>query len=412
MHECCRYLSTFVEPMSHTILYGLVKAFLDLICDPGNGVVVDGVKWHLSTTKDGLMSRMNHLIRRVRLTSAYNRGARVLAAPSDGYACSARTMSCLTCAWAGDRSDSCVACRNIAVSRWYFEEVATFLEVTGAISFWVCRDDPAMPPRMVEMWEHLRAYAMYFMFYRPGQHTLEQVRRAQNRLFKFAEFAEEHLQGQLCTLLLHRALVHLPEQVLYAGPGAFMREDFGERAIREVKHKITHHAAKDVAQASAQCCLLEMTLRRLKRTEPDIEAPRSRIQQAKRRRKSDVGGSDGVQLHEVKDGYTGDDNDQVCYIPASTRYFDFAFTPCAINRATLAPTFADCRDACRSVVWLPHWMPWMPGSSAELTKLKVSSLWRADFNVITLWGLQSDRRSREVLLSSIRTVRPSSVVRV
>jgi len=69
--------------MSHTILYGVVKAFLELICDSGNGIFVDGVAWHLSTAQDGLMARMNAIIKRIHLTSAYNRGVRLLTGPSD-----------------------------------------------------------------------------------------------------------------------------------------------------------------------------------------------------------------------------------------------------------------------------------------------------------------------------------------
>jgi len=69
--------------MSHTILYGIVKAFIDLICDSGNGVFVNGRPWHLSTEKDGLMARMNNILKRIHLTSAYNRGVRLLSGPSD-----------------------------------------------------------------------------------------------------------------------------------------------------------------------------------------------------------------------------------------------------------------------------------------------------------------------------------------
>lgn len=202
------------------------------------------------------------------------------------------------------------ACRSIAVSRWYFEEVATFLELTGPIAFWSIKSDKTVPHRLLEMWEHLHAYALYFLYYTPGQHTLSQIRGAQARLFKFAEFAEEFLNGLLCTLLLHRAQVHIPEQVRDACPGAFMREDFGERSIRSTKHKITHHAAKNAAQASAQCCVLEMSLRQHKLRNPDIDAYRQKIIAARQLRITDDGGTDGVQLHQLKKGYTGEDNDQ------------------------------------------------------------------------------------------------------
>lgn len=306
----CSFQSTFVEPMSHTILYGLVKAWLDLVCDSGNGIEVGGIKWHLTTTHDGVMSKMNKTIREIRLTSAYNRPARTLAGPSnkdDGYEVVYTTavvqfsLLCLS-------SQFCY--RSVGVSRWYFEEVSTFLELTGPLAFWSVQSE--LPPRMLEMWEHLHAYAMYFLYYTPGQHVKGQVKQAQNRLFYFAEFAEKHLKGRLCTLLLHRALVHIPAQVLDAWPGAFMREDFGERSIRSTKHKITHHATKNAAQASAQCCVLEMCLRWHKLQDPDIDAPRLKMVAAKKLPRADHGGVDGVQLHQKKLAYTGEAGDEVC----------------------------------------------------------------------------------------------------
>ena len=202
-------------------------------------------------------------------------------------------------------------CRDIAISRWYFEEIATFIEVTGSIAFWTVRHDPRMPPRLMEMWEHLRTYAMYFLFYRPGQHTVEQVREAQNHLYKYAVFAETQLGGRLCTVLLHRAVWHIPEQVLLAGPGGFMREDFGERSIRVTKHKITHAATRNAAQASARCCVLEMCMRRHKLKNPDIDLPLQRLAQAVVPARTDAGGEDGVQLHQLHEAYDGRDDDQV-----------------------------------------------------------------------------------------------------
>lgn len=207
--------------------------------------------------------------------------------------------------------DPTVACRDVAVSRWYFEEIATFLEVTGAIVFWAVRDDPRLPPHMLQMWSHLRSYAMYFLYYRKGQHTTDQIRLAQSHLLKFAMFAETKLQGRLCSVLLHRASVHVPKQVGDTLPGAFMREDFGERSIRTTKHKITHAATKNAAKASADCCILEMCMRRQKRLHPDIDEPMKRFRSSKKARITDVGGGDGVQLHQMRDAYIGEENDEV-----------------------------------------------------------------------------------------------------
>ena len=203
------------------------------------------------------------------------------------------------------------------MTRWYFEELATFIEITGALAFWSIKDNAGTPPRMIEMWTHLRSYAMYFVFYQPGQHTTEQIRTAQNHIFKFAEFAEAKMGGRLCSLLLHRATMHLPEQVLTAGPSGYMREDFGERGVREGKERVTRHAAKDAAQASAACCMLDMSLRAHKRRWPEIEAPARKTDALKRHRPVDAGGPDGVQLHQLTEANQGIAKDQVCSITAA-----------------------------------------------------------------------------------------------
>lgn len=77
--------------------------------------------------------------------------------------------------------------------------------------FWYIRDDPSMHPLILQMWCHFRAYALYFMQYRAGQHTAYQIRAAQAHLYRFAWLVEVHLHGKLLTLLLHRAVVHIPE---------------------------------------------------------------------------------------------------------------------------------------------------------------------------------------------------------
>jgi len=199
----------------------------------------------------------------------------------------------------------------VTVTRWYFEELATFIEVTGALAFWSIKDDPRTPPRMIEMWSHLRSYAMYFLFYRPGQHTIQQIRAAQNHLFKFAEFAEKEMGGRLCSLMLHRGMHHLPAQVVDAGPSAYWREDFGERGIREGKQRVTRHAAKDAAQASAAGCMLDMCMRTHKRKWPEVEAPVLRTMSGKRHRIADGGGADGVQLHHLNEANKGIATDEV-----------------------------------------------------------------------------------------------------
>lgn len=153
---------------------------------------------------------------------------------------------------------------------------------------------------------------MYFLYYRQGQHSLAQIRHAQSHLVKFAIFAESQMKGRLCSLLLHRASVHIPKQVHDTLPGAYMREDFGERSIRTTKHKITHAATRDAARASADCCLLEMCLRRQKRMNPDIDEPMARWLAGKKVRHTDAGGADGVQLHQLHQAYTGAANDEVC----------------------------------------------------------------------------------------------------
>lgn len=69
-----RFMYTFLEPMSHTILNGLWRGFLDLICS-ANGITVTGAEFRLSK---GLMRRIDVIIGAVHLNSAFNRSAKKL----------------------------------------------------------------------------------------------------------------------------------------------------------------------------------------------------------------------------------------------------------------------------------------------------------------------------------------------
>ena len=360
-------MSTFIEPVSHTILYSLLKAWLDLICHTSNGIFVQGKKFVLQGGKDGILDSINDAIDSIQLSSAYNRGALSLVPAADGCASASSAVLPWSMSVASRKLGSgehiLNSCRGVGVTRWYFEELATFVEVTGAYAFWTVKDDPRTPPRLIEMWTHLRAYAMYFLFYQPGQHTIDQIRAAQNHLFKFAEFAEEEMEGRMCGLLLHRASVHLPEQVIDAGPSPYMREDFGERGIRVCKHKITHAATKDAAQASAACCVLEMCMRSHKRKCPDVDAPAIKRQATKRVRRSDSGGSDGVQLHQLAEAYNGTDNDEVCACCPAIESF---CQTCAGSYEQVSICLL-VQARCRSVDWLSLWMTWRRGWPGELT---------------------------------------------
>lgn len=144
-------------------------------------------------------------------------------------------------------------CRGVPISKWLFEEVNTFVEVTGAVSFYVARNE--VHPGILKMWSHLRKFTLYFLHYRPGQHTHEQVLEAQREIFQFGEYAEKHLQCKTLTCLVHRCFAHIPQHVMATLPGAFLREDWGERLVRRTKSRITWHSTKQAARASAAVCL-------------------------------------------------------------------------------------------------------------------------------------------------------------
>lgn len=92
--------------------------------------------------------------------------------------------------------------------KWYFKEMSTFMEVAGALTFWIYRR--GIHPGIVKLWGHLRRYTMYFLQYRPSQHTERQTIVAQSELLQFARYAVKRKLCKLCTLLLHRPSVHIP----------------------------------------------------------------------------------------------------------------------------------------------------------------------------------------------------------
>lgn len=199
-------------------------------------------------------------------------------------------------------------CR-VKISQWLFEESNTFLEITGAITFWHFREE--IHAGILKMWAHLRTYALYFLHYRPGQHTSEQVLAAQREIFQFAEYSEKHLGGKLLTCLTHRCFAHIPPHILATLPGAFLREDFGERLVRWTKRYIQGHATVRAPQASAAVCLTQMGLRILKNQNFNVDEPLNRVRPPQARRPPDSGDVYGSALHQMINAHTGEDRDEV-----------------------------------------------------------------------------------------------------
>lgn len=211
-----------------------------------------------------------------------------------------------------------IICR-VNPSKWFFEETFTFMEVTGAFVFWLYRKK--IHEGILKMWGHLRRFVLYFLQYRPGQHSEWQVRQAQSKLIKYAQLAVKYKLGKLCTLLLHRACFHIPEQVLAGLPGAWTREDFGERCIRFTKRYITNHATKEAARASAQCLLDEMVLRVTRVEKPHSTALYDAGHTVSRVIQSDYGDGCGIRLHAVKQFKSSTDPVSTLYTPPRSLLF-------------------------------------------------------------------------------------------
>lgn len=178
------------------------------------------------------------------------------------------------------------------------------------------------------MWGHLRTYALYFLHYRPGQHTISQIRAAQREIFKFAEYSEQHLGGKLLTCLIHRCFAHIPQHVSETLPGAFLREDFGERLVRWTKKGVKGHATVRVAQASAAICVTQMGLRIVKNNNVDVDGPLNRVRPQPQQRPVDAGDDYGTALHYLSNAHTGEDADEVC--PVRVFALCDQLRPCAL----------------------------------------------------------------------------------
>jgi hypothetical protein len=186
----------------------------------------------------------------------------------------------------------------------------SFIEISGAVAFHNFKHE--IHPVIIQMWGHFRTYALYFLQYRAGQHTETQIRAAQNELFAYAELVEKHLGGKLLTLLLHRAVCHIPDEALNVIPTAFNKEDYGERDVRRTKGPGTGHGLRRPAQAAANRCCLDMSLELCKVERPDVAAPIMSVRRTRAAHKTDNGDAHGVQLLEgLSDANTGEDGDVV-----------------------------------------------------------------------------------------------------
>ena len=168
-----------------------------------------------------------------------------------------------------------------------------FIEVSGPVAFHAVKDK--IHPLALEMWGRFRTYAMYFLRYREGQHSPPQVRAAQEQLLGYAVLVEKHLCGKLLTMLLHRAVVHVPEQALAIGPTAWYREEWLERGVRKAKSYTTNHSTRNPALHATNVCLVDMGLQLCKLRQPDIDAHITPDVQARGDGKLD----DGDDVHGV-----------------------------------------------------------------------------------------------------------------
>lgn len=200
-------------------------------------------------------------------------------------------------------------CSDGPISGWLFEESLTFLEVTGAFAFWMVRN--SIHEGILYMWSRLRTVALFFLQYRPGQHIEACISAAQQAAYEFAVYAEKHLQGKFMTMLVHRLVNHIPNQVRRGLPGAFVREDWGERCVRKCKTHITGHATKMVARAAASICLTQMSMRITKSMFPDVDAPLTSTAPQPRARAKDTCDQYGVMLSELKPASLNEDGDEV-----------------------------------------------------------------------------------------------------
>jgi hypothetical protein len=150
------------------------------------------------------------------------------------------------------------------------EELQTFLDVVAPVLFAELQGE--IHPVILTMWGHFRRAAQYFLRYSEGQHTESQVRAAQDDAFQYAKLVQQHLDGKLLTLLLHRFVVHLPDQVLALGPSAWWYELWLEREVRRTVQFTSGHASRNAAQYAANICLRHMGLQQCKVEYPDIDS--------------------------------------------------------------------------------------------------------------------------------------------
>jgi hypothetical protein len=148
--------------------------------------------------------------------------------------------------------------RRVGFKSMMIEELQTFLDVVAPVLFAELQGD--VHPVILTMWGHFRRSAQYFLRYSEGQHTEPQVRAAQNEAFQYAKLVQQHLGGKLMTLLLHRFVVHLPEQVLALGPSAWWYELWLEREVRRTVQYIQGHSSRRAAQYAATVCLRHIGL--------------------------------------------------------------------------------------------------------------------------------------------------------
>ena len=151
-----------------------------------------------------------------------------------------------------------------------------------------------IPEPVLRMWGWLREGTIYFLQFHRGQHTTAQIEAAQRSLLQYACEAQRAFKHKLCTLLLHRAVVHIPWQAQKMGCTAFAAEWWGERCVQDIKQDTVGHSTKD-----APLSALNMQLQRQALATAECLRPQVLALGPERRQpvgSTDGNGAVGVQL--------------------------------------------------------------------------------------------------------------------
>lgn len=225
------YQNTFVVPVPHAALLGVVKDFWSFLLRPMSGALSHTFVIS-SAARAVIKERARHIVQTCDFQRAYSD-----IVDKRGY--------------------------------WVMEDWLHWTETWSVYVLMPHNGTPVLPEPAMSMWKHLRAGLLYFCRVHPLPDVAQSAEDACAELLEYAKLVEQHFGPKMCKFNLHVIICRLLPQELARGKAAFGNEYWIENLIQWAKSIVRGRTSKYPELVLVHDMLVDAALACMRRERPN-----------------------------------------------------------------------------------------------------------------------------------------------